>query len=83
MSQEKVDKYKEYKANKKKIWKKEKMMHRLEMSIIAVICIAFIGWVGFSIYDKAVNTDETLAANAVELDAGAIDDYISSLSATE
>lgn len=81
MSQEKVDKYKEYKANKKKIWKREKMMHRLEMSIIAVVCIAFIGWVGFSIYDKAVNTDEAIAAEAVELDTGAIDDYLTSLSA--
>lgn len=81
MSQEKVDKYKEYKANKKKIWKREKMMHRLEMSIIAVVCIVFVGWVGFSIYDKAVNTDEAIAAETVELDAGAIDDYIASLSA--
>lgn len=81
MSQEKVDKYKEYKANKKKIWKREKMMHRLEMSIIAVVCVAFIGWVGFSIYDKAVNTDEAVAAETVELDTGAIDDYLTSLSA--
>ena len=81
MSQEKVDKYKEYKANKKKIWKKEKMLHRLEMSVIAVVCVVFIGWVGFSVYDKAVNTDEAIAANAVELDTGAIDDYISSVEA--
>lgn len=83
MSQEKVDKYKEYKANKKKIWRKEKIMHRLEMGIIAVVCVVFVGWIGYSVYEKAVNTDETIAADAVELDAGAIDDYISSLSAAE
>ena len=49
MSQEKVDKYKE--------------------------------WIGYSVYDKTVNPDDGLGINAVEIDAGAIDDYIATLSA--
>lgn len=81
MSQEKVDKYKEYKANKQKIWKREKMIHRLELGGAALVCVAFLGWIGYSVYDKAVNPDDGLGINAVEIDAGAIDDYIATLSA--
>lgn len=84
MSQEKVDKYKEYKANKAKILKREKMMHRLEMGAIAVVCVAFIGWVGFSVYQKTTeNASGDAQQTVTELDATAIDEYLSSLENTE
>ena len=80
MSQKKVDAYKEYKKNKDKILKKEKRMMRFEIGAFAVVCAAFIIWVGFSIYQKATikTTDtETPAVTATELN---ITDYIEYLS---
>ena len=48
MSQEKVAKYKEQKANRKKIMKKEKRARLVRNSIAAVVCVAAVGWVGYS-----------------------------------
>ena len=48
MSQEKVAKYKEEKANRKEIMKKEKRARILRNSIAGVVCVAVIGWVGYS-----------------------------------
>ena len=45
MSQAKVDKYKKEKANRQKIMKKEKRLHRLEMTAIGVVCAVFVGWI--------------------------------------
>ena len=50
MSQEKVDRYKEYKANKQKIWKMEKRARRLEYIPALVVAAALLGWCGFSVY---------------------------------
>ncbi|MDD3339698.1 MAG: hypothetical protein PHS82_12680 [Lachnospiraceae bacterium] len=82
MSQEKVDKYKEYKANKAKILKREKFMHRLEMTGIAIVCVAFIGWFGFSIY-QSVTAKDTSAQSVTELDVTAFDEYLSGLSTAD
>ena len=58
--------------------KKQKRMHKLEMTVYALIGVLFIGWVGYSVYDKVANgsadTQET-----VVFDAGAVQDYISGL----
>ncbi len=79
MSQEKVDRYKEYKANKEKILKKEKLIKRLELGAVALIAVVFLGWVGFSFY--AENTDPANGpASVTEIDATAYDDYIYGLS---
>lgn len=80
MSQAKVDKYKQEKANRQKIMKKQKRMHHMEMTAIAVVCVLFIGWVGFSVYDKASSSGEETKETVV-FDAGAVQDYISGLSA--
>ena len=48
MSQEKVAKYKEEKANRKEIMKKEKRARILRNSIASAVCIAAVGWVGYS-----------------------------------
>ena len=52
MSQAKVDQYKKDKANRQKIIKKQKMMHRLEMVAITLVCVLVVGWIGYSVYDK-------------------------------
>ncbi|NCB92806.1 MAG: hypothetical protein EOM40_09645 [Clostridia bacterium] len=77
MSQAKVDRYKQEKANREKILKKQKLMHRLEMTAIAVVCAAFVGWIGFSVYDKVSQGDGT--QETVVFDASAVQDYISGL----
>lgn len=81
MSQEKVDKYKEYKVNKQKIWKREKRIHRLELGCVVLLCALFLSWIGFSVYQKASQSDEAKTATAVELNVGALEDYFSTLNA--
>jgi hypothetical protein len=51
MSQEKVNKYKEEKANRKKILKKQKIKKILFRFVFAVIAIAIAVFLGWSIYD--------------------------------
>lgn len=79
MSQAKVDKYKQEKANRQKIMKKQKRMHRAEMTAIALVCTLFVGWVGYSVYDKVSSGDGS--KETVVFDAGAVQDYISGLTA--
>ena len=80
MSQAKVDRYKEEKANRKKIMARQKRNH-----VIAVICgwlvvIAIVGWAGYSAYNiyESKKPVETVYAN---LDA--INDYMETLSVEE
>jgi len=70
MSQEKVEKYKEYKKNRAKILKREKLLRRLEYSGIALVCAVFIGWFCWSIYNsttssKSDTTSATVTATAI------------------
>ena len=76
MSQAKVDKYKKEKANRQKIMKREKRLHRLEMTAIGVVCAVFVGWIGYSVYDKVSANQET---EVITFDAGAVQDYLSGL----
>ena len=78
MSQEKVDRYKQEKANRKQIMAREKRMHRLAILCGWVIVIAIVTWAGFSAYRIYENSRpiETIYAN---LDP--INDYINSLNA--
>lgn len=79
MSQAKVDKYKQDKANRQKIMKKQKLMHRFEMTGIALVTVLLVGWIGFSIYDKASSNDDS--KETVVFDAGAVQDYMTELTA--
>ena len=54
MSQEKVDRYKKEKANRVKIQKKEKRVLFLEKCAIAAVCVAAVGWIGYSAYNLAM-----------------------------
>ena len=46
MSQEKVDRYKQEKANRKQIMRKQKAMGIVRKLILAVVAIALVGMVG-------------------------------------
>lgn len=80
MSQAKVDRYKEEKANRKKIIAQEKRKHLLTVVCGWIIAIALLGWAGYSAYHVYESNQpmETIYAN---LDS--INDYVASLSDAE
>ena len=77
MSQEKVTKYKEAKANRKETMKKQKRVKMLRSTIIGVVCVAVLGWVGYSAVDYYQNNQPR---ESVEVDYSAVDDYLESIS---
>lgn len=79
MSQAKVDKHKEEKANRRKIMKREKRMHRLEMSAVVLVVALMIGWIGFSVHDKMENKENT--KETVIFNTDPIQDYLTQLNA--
>ena len=50
MSQEKVDKYKQEKANRKKNMKKQKLQNALRKVVVCIAGMAVVGWIGYSAY---------------------------------
>lgn len=81
MSQEKVDRYKQEKANRKKTLKQQKIKTKILSFFGTVLCIAIVGWIGYSGYgyyqaQKAANPTQT------EIDLSAVDDYLNDLSST-
>lgn len=50
MSQEKVDKYKQEKANRKKNMKKQKLQNAVRKFVVCIAGVAVIGWIGYSAY---------------------------------
>ena len=48
MSQEKVNKYKEEKANRKETMKKAKRAEMIRNIVASVVLVAVVGWVGYS-----------------------------------
>lgn len=72
MSQEKVDKYKQEKANRKKTMAKEKLKKRLYILLGAVITAAFVGWIGWSVYAEkkaAAEQEAMISSLQAELNA--------------
>ena len=68
MSQEKVDKYKQEKANRKKAMAKEKLKKRLYILAGVLITAAFITWIGWSVVveQKAKKEQEALISSLQE-----------------
>jgi cell division protein FtsL len=84
MSQKKVDAYKSQKAKRDKIAKKEKLELILEAAIGILIAVVMVVWIGYSVYDKVTETDETETVVAeTTINTSALDDYVSGLSATD
>lgn len=77
MSQEKVAKYKEEKANRKAIMKKQKIAKITRNSITAVVLVAVIGWVGYS---AVAYYQENKPREVVEVDYAALNEYTNGLS---
>ena len=75
MSQEKVNRYKQEKANRKEILAKEKKKQAVTKAVAAVIALALVCWIGYSVYDMATRPD----TSTIEMDASALDSYLSSM----
>ncbi len=80
MSQEKVERYKKEKANRKQIMKKEKAKAFALKATGALICIAFVGWIGFSGYRV---WESSRPVKTTEIQTDAISSYLESLTAEE
>ena len=78
MSQEKVNKYKEQKANRKEIMKKQKRVKFIRHSVAGLVCVAVIGWVGYSAVDYYQSNKPR---KTVEVDYAAVNEYSEGLSA--
>lgn len=78
MSQKKVDAYKEQKANRQKIMKKEKAILRLEKIAALLVCIIAVCWIGYSVRDKVVSGQEEEQI-VTEMDVSALDNYLAGL----
>ena len=77
MSQEKVDRYKQEKANRKKTMKKQRLMNIVRKCVLSVAALALIGWLGFSAYDTySANQEREVAA----INYDAINTYMNGLS---
>lgn len=80
MSQQKVDQKKHDKANRKSILRKKKIEEIASLVCVTVIAIAIVGWIGYSIYNKAEQTKEANATYEYnEITTTAIQDYLNTL----
>ena len=77
MSQEKVDKYKNYKSNRDKIQKKEARSLLMEKIIVSVVCL----WIGYSAYSLVTKDDAEGEATTTEMNVTAMTDYLQELTA--
>lgn len=77
MSQEKVARYKEEKANRKATIKKEKRKHFFRTCIVSVVALGLVGWIGYSAYSLYENSRPRQMA---EVDYSEINTYIDNLS---
>lgn len=76
MSQKKVDNYRAGKMNRSKAARKEKLIDRLEILAWVVICVAMIGWIGYSAYAKIEQKQESVVLETT-MDTSALDNYVS------
>lgn len=79
MSQAKVDRYKEEKANRQKIMAKEKRQKRMWKIggwALVVVCVCWIGGSAYSKFHVPVRAE-------YEINTTAMDDYLNSLVAEE
>jgi cytoskeletal protein RodZ len=80
MSQEKVNKYKEEKANRKETMKKEKR-NKILLSVLGIaVAAALVFWIGHSVY-RNIQGNATVARTEINLDA--IQNYLNTLNPDE
>ncbi len=76
MSQEKVNRYKEEKANRKQNVAKEKRKKAISKVVGVLAAVVIIGWVGYSAVDSYQSSQPR---EQVEVDYTAVSDYLQSL----
>ena len=77
MSQKKVDYYKEQKANRSEIMKKEKRILMIEKIVAAVVGVFVVCWIIFSVVNKFTATDESAVETVrTAINTSALDDFI-------
>ncbi len=79
MSQKKVDNYRAGKYGRSKASRKERIIDKLEILAWIAICVAMVGWIGFSAYTK-IEAKEASTVTETVMDTSAIDNYVSGLS---
>ncbi|SDB54996.1 hypothetical protein SAMN02910298_02818 [Pseudobutyrivibrio sp. YE44] len=80
MSQQKVDQKKLDKKNRRSILRKKKIEEVLSITVVSIIALAIVAWVGYSIYGKVQTAAEQNTTHEyVDIDASAIQDYLSTL----
>lgn len=80
MSQEKVTRYKEQKANRKATMKKQKMAKIFRSCIVVIVVVGAIAWIGSS----AVKLyQDTRPRETAEINYTSLDDYISNVGSEE
>lgn len=80
MSQEKVERYKKEKANRRQMIRKQRMMNAVRKSVLTVMALALVGWLGYSAYDTYTANQEREVAS-VNYDA--VNTYLQNLTADE
>lgn len=78
MSQEKVAKYKEEKANRKAIMRKQKIAKIARNSIITVILVLVVGWIAGS---GVKYYQDNKPREVVEVDYNTLNEYVNGLNA--
>lgn len=78
MSQEKVSKYKEEKANRKESMKKQKRAKLIRNSVMGIAFAAILAWIGYS---AVVSYQENQPRQTAEVNYTAVDDYLAELRA--
>ena len=79
MSQKKVDNYRAGKYGRSKASRRERIIDKLEILAWIAICVAMVGWIGFSAYTK-IEAKEASTVTETVMDTSAIDNYVSGLS---
>ena len=80
MSQAKVDKYKQEKANRKQILAKEKRNRALTKAGLTIVGLALVAWIGISAVDFI---RESRPVKTIYANTKGIDDYMNELYAEE
>lgn len=83
MSQAKVDRYKEEKANRKKAMQREKALRIVSTICGSVVCLVIVGWIGYSAYGYFRPGDNNTTTSRTEVDVDAVSDYLSTLQTTD
>ena len=80
MSQQKVDQKKLDKKNRRSILRKKKIEEIISITVVSIIGIAIIAWVGYSVYSKVQSSAaENASYEYFDVDTAALQDYLADI----